>query len=522
MPGTDPISFERIVDRTRPSSPRVSPDGHAVAYTLSYVSRKDDRARSTIWMARDGAEPFAFTGGKAGASEPDWSPDGSRLVFTSTRDDKDDRAGLFLIPAAGGEAQQLGEVRGEISQPRWAPDGSLIAFLMADPETDDDKKRKEDKRDHIVVEEEPKHQRLWVIAPESGSHRCLTTASHSVLDYEWAPDGRELVIVTAALPTANARFGTTRLASVPVTGGIERQIATFPTAPGSPVVREVDGRRVVAVIGDDHRAAPSPSIWCMPWDGGPRRNVLPELHGSVEDIIADPCQPGLGSRRDRRGRARPSLSRLARDGTSGAALARRAAGARHDRRWHLRLSRRSHRRVRVVSQRRARECLDDRARGLNHPTDASQHGPRERARARRGRPMAELRWCRDRGNPDPPARRGAGHEAATLRADPRWTRLAMGGPDQPELARLGPDAGEPRVGRADAEPEGQHRLRLGVREAAPGRCRRRRVEGPRRGRRGDDRDAASPTRTGSRSVAGAGAATLPPAPSRRRGCSRRP
>lgn len=290
MTSHQPIPLERIADRLRPSSPRISPDGLAVAFTVSWASAKEKRPTSQIWLARDGEKPFPFTGGLAGASEPEWSPDGKRLAFLSTRDDEDKKTGIFLIPANGGEAQQLGEVRGDISTLRWSPDGSCIAFIMVDPNTDEEKKRKEEeKRDHIIFEEDLKHKRLWIIDPDTGERRCLTTGPRSVQSYGWAPDSRELVVVTTPLPTVNSRFGPSRVARVPVHGGLEREVTTFPMAPSTPVVGEIDGDRIIAVIGNDHRADPSPSIWVMPWEGGSRRNLLPDLRGAVEDLEADPA-----------------------------------------------------------------------------------------------------------------------------------------------------------------------------------------------------------------------------------------
>jgi dipeptidyl aminopeptidase/acylaminoacyl peptidase len=291
MPNHEPISLETIADRVTARSPRVSPDGGAIAWIRKHLSTSDDRATSQLWMSRSGAEPFPFTSGKASASDPDWAPDG-RLLFLSTRDDKDERSGIFVIRPDGGEAQQVGDIRGEIRQPRWSPDGRHIAFILRDPETEVEKKDKEKKRDWVRIEEDVKHDRLWVIDPETGKRRCLTTGSRSVRDFSWAPDSGDLVIVTAPLPTANSLFGPSRLARVPAAGGAETEICTFPIAPATPVVREVDGRRVVALLANDHRNDPSPSIWVVGWDGSDRRNVLPELRGVAYDIVADPTDQG--------------------------------------------------------------------------------------------------------------------------------------------------------------------------------------------------------------------------------------
>jgi dipeptidyl aminopeptidase/acylaminoacyl peptidase len=295
MTTPSPIDLEMIVDRQRPSSPRLSPGGRQIAVTVSYASKADDRPDSSIWMIREGREPFRFSGGLAGASEPAWSPDGIQLVFTSTRDHKDkkdeDKAGLFVIPVDGGEAAQIGNVHGKLSAPLWSPDGGLIAYLMVDPDTEGEVKRKEDKRDHVVFEDDAHHQRLWVIDPESGKARCLTTGARSVHDYCWSPDGEQLIAVTTPLPTINSLFGPTDLIRLPVSGGLATTLATFPMSPGSPVVRNVDGERVVAVIANDHRADPTPSIWTVPCDGGQRRQLLPDLRGAVQDLIADPTDP---------------------------------------------------------------------------------------------------------------------------------------------------------------------------------------------------------------------------------------
>jgi Tol biopolymer transport system component len=58
---------------------------------------------------------------------PCWSPDGMRLVFSRTPQDPDSPLmGLWLTTPLGGEPRQLTRVIGE--HPDWSPDGSLIVF----------------------------------------------------------------------------------------------------------------------------------------------------------------------------------------------------------------------------------------------------------------------------------------------------------------------------------------------------------------------------------------------------------
>src|SRR5262249_48973846 len=109
-------------------SVQVSPDGKRVAFTVKDAVTDGDQSEylTHIHLANtDGSEPLQLTQGTRSCDNPQWSPDGSVIAFTSTRAGKRD---IWLIRPRGGEAQQLTSVKTAVGSFKWAPDGKAIAY----------------------------------------------------------------------------------------------------------------------------------------------------------------------------------------------------------------------------------------------------------------------------------------------------------------------------------------------------------------------------------------------------------
>jgi eukaryotic-like serine/threonine-protein kinase len=90
---------------------------------VSYVTFPE----GVLWRSRvDGTERLQLSYPPLSVELPRWSPDGSRIAFMAWEPGKPEK--IFLISAAGGNAQEvMTEGRSE-ADPTWSPDGNSLAF----------------------------------------------------------------------------------------------------------------------------------------------------------------------------------------------------------------------------------------------------------------------------------------------------------------------------------------------------------------------------------------------------------
>ena len=131
-------------------------------------------------LGADGKGFHKVTPGLAfvGEGNPDWSPDGSRIVFDRT----DDCAGaigscsaLWVVDADGGSERRLTRENAQrvtsALAPTWSPDGRRIAYVVMDgrSETAD----------------------VWVMDADGSAQRRVTHLGDAA-EPAWAPDGRKI------------------------------------------------------------------------------------------------------------------------------------------------------------------------------------------------------------------------------------------------------------------------------------------------------------------------------------------
>jgi dipeptidyl aminopeptidase/acylaminoacyl peptidase len=229
-------------------TPRLSPDGTRIAYTVTEADFEQDAYVTQIWLLDIASgEAIPLTRGKKSSSDPTWSPDGRWIAFTSSR--VDDKSQLFAIRPDGGEAVQLTKSETGVGGFDWSPDGRTIAFTAGDPVPDGSKARKDHFGDYAVVRREYTHTHLYTVdaaealrAPQAGTRRT-GGKSFTVGGFSWSPDGKRIAFGAAKDPDL-INGGTSDIYVLELAGDLVTKIVDQPGPDGGPVWSP-DGRSIL-------------------------------------------------------------------------------------------------------------------------------------------------------------------------------------------------------------------------------------------------------------------------------------
>lgn len=109
----------------------VSPDGKRAIYSLKTVEQNEENKleydyRTHLYLT-DFQTVKQITRGSESVGSAAWSPDSKQISFSRTAKGKSQ---IFVMPLDGGEAFQLTEIKYGASNPNWSKDGSKISFSV--------------------------------------------------------------------------------------------------------------------------------------------------------------------------------------------------------------------------------------------------------------------------------------------------------------------------------------------------------------------------------------------------------
>lgn len=213
-----PMTVDDIMALRNVGSATIAPDGKSILYTVAAWEHpaardtaKGDKhdMRSHLWLvSSSGGDARQVTFGERGESQPQWSPDGSRIAFIAARGaangDEGPRPQVWILPADGGEAWQLTSARDGVSSYAWSPDGSRIAYLTSDSLSRDAEAKVKRRDDPKVFEGDLRLSHIWTVNLSDKQATKLTKGEFTVRGAPtWSPDGTRLAML--ASPTTLIR-----------------------------------------------------------------------------------------------------------------------------------------------------------------------------------------------------------------------------------------------------------------------------------------------------------------------------
>jgi dipeptidyl aminopeptidase/acylaminoacyl peptidase len=125
---THPFSVHDMLAMDRISDPQISPDGSKIVFVLRKTDLEQNKGVTDLWQINtDGNGLKQLTAHESSDVNPRWHANGRILYFISTRSGS---AQVWQLPIDGGEATQLTHLSLDVGNLVLSPDGKSMAFTM--------------------------------------------------------------------------------------------------------------------------------------------------------------------------------------------------------------------------------------------------------------------------------------------------------------------------------------------------------------------------------------------------------
>ncbi len=217
--------------------PKWSPDSSRLVFT-SFRDGKPEIYATGI----DGNGLARLTLNTTEDFTPAWSPDGKKIAFVSKRDGNDE---IYVMNADGGNQTNISNNAAVDSRPAWSPDGMSIVFTSnrAGP---------------------PDNHEIYLMDIDGNKVTRLTTSEAFESDPSWSSDGGKIAF-------ASNRDGNFEVYVMDPDGGNQMNISNNAAFDGKPVWAP-DGRRLAFTSNRDGDPN-NYDIWVMSAGGGDARRL---------------------------------------------------------------------------------------------------------------------------------------------------------------------------------------------------------------------------------------------------------
>ncbi len=212
-----------------------------------------------IFAARsDGTKVKQLTKSPGYDAEATVSPDGKKIVFTSTRDGDLD---IYSMDKDGKNVKRLTTALGYDGGPFYSPDGKQIVYRSFHPKTDADIARYKDRLANDMIE--PNNFEIWVMNADGTNKRQITKLGAASFAPYFHPNGKKIVF-SSNYYADDERKRNFDILMINADGtGLER-ITTYDSFDGFPMFSP-DGKKLVFASNRNAETQGDTNVFIADW-----------------------------------------------------------------------------------------------------------------------------------------------------------------------------------------------------------------------------------------------------------------
>ena len=174
----------------------ISPDGTR----LAWLQGVEGSTAKTLHITRAGKDTAVPVPGAKDLSSPAWSSDGRTLTVVASNAAGDPE--LALVNGDTNTVKVLARLKGFADRPKFSPDGKRIAFLYVEGASGGGPLAATGVQTG-VIDTGFHNQRIGMVDVATGKQGFGSAPDRHVYDFDWSPDGRQLVATAAPGPGDN-------------------------------------------------------------------------------------------------------------------------------------------------------------------------------------------------------------------------------------------------------------------------------------------------------------------------------